>query len=120
MFEEEEDSFAISEEEQQINAENGNDKKYNEIIGGLSKMAEVQAQVGVNMEKAGVIRTFRFAEAIKMVIGNNYADDVIFRGDITPQKLVEMSKGNTDVRYLAEAVASKIGDRLEDAMISIK
>ena len=29
------------------------------------------------------------------------------------------SKGNTDVRYLAEAVAAKIGDRLEDAMISI-
>ena len=29
------------------------------------------------------------------------------------------SKGNTDVRYLAEAVASKIGDRLEDAVISI-
>lgn len=96
MFEED-DSFTISEEEQQINAEKGNDKKYNEIIGGLSKMAEVQTQVGVNMEKAGVIRTFRFAEAIKMVLGNNYADDVIFRGDITPQKLVEMSKGNTDV-----------------------
>ncbi len=29
------------------------------------------------------------------------------------------SKGNTDVRYLAEAVAAKIGDRLEDSIISI-
>lgn len=63
------------------------------IIGGLSEMVEQQ---GVTMETAGTIKLFKFAEAIKLVLGANIADDVIFSAGITQQKLVEMAKGNMD------------------------
>ena len=95
-----EDAFSPTIEEVQ----QANTNKINTLMEGFSKM-EQQAQVGVSMEKAGVIRTFKFSEAIKMILGNNYSDDVIFRVDITPQKLVEMAKGNTDI---AAKISSEI------------
>lgn len=95
-----EDAFSPTMEEVQ----QANTNKINNLMEGFNKM-EQQAQVGVSMEKAGVIRTFKFSEAIKMILGNNYSDDVIFRVDITPQKLVEMAKGNTDI---AAKISSEI------------
>ena len=96
----EDDAFSPTMEEVQ----QANTNKINNLMEGFNKM-EQQAQVGVLMEKAGVIRTFKFSEAIKMILGNNYSDDVIFRVDITPQKLVEMAKGNTDI---AAKISSEI------------